>query len=101
MDDDHPQAVRHVAGPEAIHDMVWQLRDIEDIEKMKSFNDRLQLVESEADKYMMELLRDLYGGKYEPLRAMVVRDIYELMEKIVDRCHDAGNVVMQIVLKNS
>ena len=64
-------------------------------------NDRLQLVEVEADKYMNELLRDLYGGKYDAIRAIVVRDVYELMEKVVDRCHDTGNVVMQIVLKNS
>ncbi len=86
---------------DAVHEMVKQLRSLDDMEKMKTFNDRLQLVEVEADKYMMELLRDLYGGKYDPLRAMVIRDLYELMEKVVDRCHDAGNVVMQIVLKNS
>jgi len=85
----------------AIHEMVKQLRDMEDMEKMKNFNDRLQLVEVEADKYMNECLRDLYGGKYDAIRAIVVRDVYELMEKVVDRCHDAGNVVMQIVLKNS
>ena len=59
------------------------------------------IVEVEADKYMNELLRDLYGGKYDAIRAIVVRDVYELMEKIVDRCHDTGNVVMHIVLKNS
>jgi len=69
------QADMMAKATDAIHEMVKQLRDIEDMEKMKAFNDRLQLVESEADKYMMELLRDLYGGKYEPLRAMVVRDI--------------------------
>ena len=85
----------------AIHGMVKQLRDMDDMEKMKTFNDRLQLVEAEADKYMNELLRDLYGGKYDAIRAIVIRDVYELMEKVVDRCHDAGNVVMQIVLKNS
>ena len=85
----------------AIHEMVKQLRDMKDLEKIKKINDRLQLVEVEADKFMNELLRDLYGGKYEALRAMAIRDVYELMEKVVDRCHDAGNVVMQIVLKNS
>ena len=95
------QADMMTKATEAIHEMVKQLRDLEDMEKMKTFNDRLQLVEVEADKYMNELLRDLYGGKYDAIRAIVVRDIYELMEKIVDRCHDAGNVVMQIVLKNS
>lgn len=86
---------------DAIQGMIHQLRDMKDLEKMKTFNDRLQLVEVEADKHMMQLLRDLYDGKYEPHRSMVLRDIYELMEKVVDRCHDAGNIVMHIVLKNS
>jgi uncharacterized protein Yka (UPF0111/DUF47 family) len=35
------------------------------------------------------------------LRAIVIRDLYELMEKVIDRCRDAGNVVMHIMLKNS
>lgn len=95
------QADMMTKATDAIHEMVKQLRDLEDMEKMKTFNDRLQLVEAEADKYMNELLRELYSGKYDALRAMVVRDVYELIEKVVDRCHDAGNVVMQIVLKNS
>jgi uncharacterized protein Yka (UPF0111/DUF47 family) len=95
------QAEMMAKATDAILGLIKQLRDMRDLEKIKTLNDRLQLVEVEADKYMNELLRDLYGGKYEPLRAMVVRDIYELMEKVVDRCHDAGNVVMQIVLKNS
>jgi hypothetical protein len=86
---------------DAIHEMVRALRHIDDMEKMKTFNDRLQLVEVEADRHMNECLRDLYGGKYDAIRAIVIRDVYELMEKVVDRCHDAGNVVMQIVLKNS
>ena len=85
----------------AILEMVKQLRDFKDLEKMKTLSDRLQLVEADADEYMNLLLRDLYSGKYEPLRAIVIRDIYELMEKVIDRCHDAGNVVMYIVLKNS
>ena len=85
----------------AVHEMVKSLRDIKDLEKMKNLNDRLQLVEVEADNHMNDLLREIYGGKYEPLRAMIIRDVNELMEKIVDRCHDTGVVVMHTVLKNS
>lgn len=95
------QADMMTKATDAILGMVKQLRDMEDMEKIKTFNDRLQLVEVEADKYMNEQLRDLYGGKYDAIRAIVIRDVYELMEKVIDRCHDAGNVVMQIVLKNS
>jgi uncharacterized protein Yka (UPF0111/DUF47 family) len=95
------QADMMAKATDAVHQMVKQLRDMKDLEKIKQLNDRLQYVEGEADKYLNELLRDLYAGKFDPLRAMVIRDVFELMEKVVDRCHDAGNVVMQIVLKNS
>jgi uncharacterized protein Yka (UPF0111/DUF47 family) len=95
------QADMMTKATDAIHQMVKQLRHMEDMEKLKTFHDRLQLVETEADQHMNALLRDLYGGKYDAIRAIVVRDVYELMEKVVDRCHDAGNVVMHIVLKNS
>jgi uncharacterized protein Yka (UPF0111/DUF47 family) len=81
--------------------MVKQLRDMQHLEKLKEMNDKLQYIEGEADKLMLELLKDLYSGKYDAIRAIVIRDLYELMEKVVDRCRDAGNVVMHIVLKNS
>jgi len=95
------QADMMTKATDAILGMIRQLRDMQDLEKLKTFNDRMQLVEVESDKYINELLRELYGGKYDPIRAIAVRDVYELMEKVVDRCHDTGNVVMHIVLKNS
>ena len=81
--------------------MVSQLRDMKHLDRVKEMNEKLQLIEGEADELMLELLKDLYSGKYEALRAIVIRDLYELMEKLIDRCRDAGNVVMHIVLKNS
>ena len=81
--------------------MVKLLHQMNELEKVKTLNDRLQYVEGEADKLMMDLLRDLYSGKHTALKAIAIRDLYELIEKVVDRCRDVGNVVMQIVLKNS
>ena len=86
---------------DAVLKMVKQLRDMRHLEKIKELNDKLHFIVGEADKLMMDLLKDLYSGKYEAIRAIVIRDLYELMEKVVDRCRDAGNVVMHIVLKNS
>ena len=95
------QAELMSSATDTVHEMVQGLRNVDDLEKIKALNDRLQYVEGEADKYMNDLLRDLYGGKYDAIRAIVIRDIYELIEKVVDRCRDVGNVVMQVVLKNS
>ena len=81
--------------------MVRQLRHKPNLDRIKEENDRLHHYEGEADKIIIELLRDLYSGQYEPLQVIVLRDLFELLEKVIDRCRDAGNVVFQIVLKNS
>ena len=69
--------------------------------KIKELNERLQVIEGEADKLMLELLRDLFSGKHDPLKVIALKDLYELLEKVIDRCRDAGNVINHIVLKNS
>ena len=95
------QAEMMEKATDAVLAMVKQLDSLDDLEKIKTFNDKLQYVEGAADKVMNELLRDLYSGKYDALRAMVLRDLYELIEKVIDRSRDVGNVMMHIVLKNS
>ena len=82
-------------------ELVKSLRDGMDLEKIKDLNDKLQFLEGEGDKHMMVLYRDLFGGKHETLQVIVLKDLYELLEKIIDRCRDAGNVMAQIALKNS
>jgi len=81
--------------------LVKQLRDVQKLEQVKELNDRLQYLEGEGDKEIVTLLKDLYSGKHEPLTVIAVKDLYELIEKVLDRCRDAGNVVLQIVLKNA
>jgi uncharacterized protein len=82
-------------------EMVSELRKKLHLDRMSDMNAKLQLVEGQADKLMVELLRDLYSGRHDAIQVMMLRDLYDLMEKVVDRCRDAGNVVSQIVLKYS
>jgi uncharacterized protein len=84
-----------------LHDMVKSLRDGMDLERVKDLNEKLQYLEGEADKQMMVLYKDLFSGMHEPLQVIVLKDLYELLEKVIDRCRDAGNVISHIVLKNS
>jgi uncharacterized protein len=68
---------------------------------VKKYNDELQKIEGDADKLMLELLRDLYTTDRDVLAVVFLKDLYELLEKVFDCCRDAGNVITQIVLKNS
>ena len=81
--------------------LVQELRKGVNLEKVKGQNDQLQQIEGDADNLMLELLRDLYNGDHSAMRVIVLKDLYELLEKVFDRCRDVGNIVFHIVLKHS
>jgi uncharacterized protein Yka (UPF0111/DUF47 family) len=84
---------------EAVLAMVKQLRKGTDIRTAREMNAKLQTIEGEADELELELLRDLFQGDYEAKHIIFLRDLYELLEKVIDRCRDAGNIILQVVLK--
>ena len=86
---------------ETVTQMVKKLRQRTHLEYVKEQNDRLHYLEGEADKLIMSLIKDLYSGRHEPLKVIIIMDLYETLERIIDRCRDAGNVIFQIVLKYS
>jgi len=81
--------------------IVKELRKGVNLERVKAQNDKLQEIEGEADKMMLDMLRELYNGDHSVIRVIVLKDLYELLEKVFDRCRDVGNIVFQIVLKHS
>jgi hypothetical protein len=81
--------------------MVCQLRKGMDLDQVKKLNDQLQSIEAEADRQILELYRDVYANETDPIRYLVKMNLFEILEKAIDRCRDAGNVVYHIVLKNS
>ena len=81
--------------------MVGELRRGAVLAEVKRHNAELQHIEGEVDKLMTELSRDLYRIKTDVGRALFLKDLYDLLERVTDRCRDAGNVIIQIVLKSS
>jgi hypothetical protein len=81
--------------------LVKELRKGVNLERVKTQNDQLQFIEGEADKLMLESLRELYNGDHSVIRVILLKDLYELLEKVFDRCRDVGNIVFHIVLKHS
>ena len=86
---------------EVIEEMVGLLRKGMNIDTSKALNDKMQAIETEADRLILELYRDTYAQESDPMRYLILKDLFEMLEKAIDRCRDAGNVVHHIVLKNS
>ena len=72
-----------------------------DLPAVTSQNARLQQIEGDADKLMLEQFRILYSGQFQIAAVIALKDLYEILEKAIDHCRDAGNVVAQVVLRNS
>jgi len=86
---------------DAVVFMVKQLRHGAVLGKIAEANERLQFAEGEADKVMLGGLKELYHGTADAKELIIMGELYEMVEQAVDRCRNAGNVLMLIALKNS
>jgi len=81
--------------------MVQSLREGRDLGGIKALQNQLQAAESEADDVLLEMEREFYKPGFPALKAVILKDLFALNEKVVDRCRDAGNVISHVVLKNA
>jgi len=95
------QAVLLEEAVAILGEMIRDLRSLPPLERMKELNDRLETTEDAADAVVDALVRDLYHADLPAGQFLARKDLYDLLEKLVDRCRDVGGIVTHIVLKNS
>ena len=95
-----PRAAMLEQAAGVVVEMVHELERL-DIDRMTALNDRLRSIENEADRLMLELYREIYSGRLDSLQMFLLKEFFEILEKAIDRCREAGVVAYQIVLKNS
>src|SRR4029077_14910994 len=81
--------------------MVKQLRHGINARNAREMNAKLQGIEGEADKLELERLRDFFTGDYSAKQIIFLHDLCGLLEKVIDRCRDTGNIILQVALKYS
>jgi uncharacterized protein Yka (UPF0111/DUF47 family) len=86
---------------DVVAEMIGELRRGLRIDPLRLLQDRLQALESEGDRMLLATYRTLYAEGADPMRAILAKDLFELIEKAIDKCRDVGNIVYSIVLKNS
>jgi uncharacterized protein len=92
-------AIEHAAT--VVVEIVSRLRKGATLNNIKDAHERLQSLEGDADKSLLEHLRSLYRNEQDARLLIYWKDLYDLLEKTTDRCRDVGNDVFHIVLKNS
>ena len=88
-------------GCTTVANMIRGLRDRLGVARLKQLNANMQKIEGDADDLMLEMIGALFVPGFPTLKAIIIKDLVELNEKVVDRCRDAGNVIVRLALKNS
>ncbi len=81
--------------------MVQALRAGRNLEGIKALQNELQACEAQADDVLLDMERAFYQPGFPALKAVILKDLFSLNEKVVDRCRDAGNTISHVLLKNS
>jgi uncharacterized protein Yka (UPF0111/DUF47 family) len=84
-----------------VQTLVSGLRRGANLDNIKDAHARVQALEGDADKLLLEHLRELYNTDQDARLLVYWKDLYDLLEKVTDRCRDVGNDVFNVCLKNS
>lgn len=95
-----PRAAMLEQAAGIVEQMVAELTQLR-LEPMTKLDEQLRALESEADRLLLETYRDLYSGRHDAGTTFLLRDLFELLEKAIDRCREAGGVAFHIALKNA
>jgi uncharacterized protein Yka (UPF0111/DUF47 family) len=71
------------------------------LESIRVLDDQLHVLESEADRLLLEMHRDIYSGRLDNREIFLLKEFFEILEKAIDRCREAGAVIYHVALKNS
>lgn len=81
---------------------IYELRNMKDLQKVNDACIKVHGYESKVDMIYNQAMGDLIRhNKDNPVRIIVLKDLYEELELISDKCQDVSNVIESIVIKYS
>jgi uncharacterized protein Yka (UPF0111/DUF47 family) len=90
-----------VEASDVLHTLVNNLKTLKN---SKSINDKCALInniEANTDQLLNHLTIDLYEYENDFKKILIRKEMYGLMESIVDKHRDVANVILEVVLKHS
>ena len=81
---------------------IYGLRDMKNLQKVTDSCLKIHGYESKVDLLYNDAMGDLIrNNKDNPVKIIVMKDLYEELELVSDKCQDASNVIESIVIKYS
>jgi predicted phosphate transport protein (TIGR00153 family) len=100
-----PEAVRLaeicVACGEKVREAVSLLPTMDNADKLRATCQDIDKLESEADHVMRAAMAKLFRDEQDVRQLIKLKNLYELLETVTDRCEDVANIIEGIVVENA
>jgi predicted phosphate transport protein (TIGR00153 family) len=90
-----------LACAEKVSAAVSLLSDSDQSAKIMSLCEDIDRLEAEADHVMRAAMVRLFREEPDVLRVIKLKELYEMLEGVTDRCEDVANVIEGIVLERA
>lgn len=84
-----------------IHDLMKSLKTLKDSRQLHDKYSLIHNIEANTDTLLTQLMLELYQSENDFKKILIRKEVYGLMENIVDRHRDVANVIIEIALKHS
>jgi predicted phosphate transport protein (TIGR00153 family) len=84
-----------------VQDAVAQLESMKNADAILRICGEIDRLESEADFVFRSALAKLFREEHDVKQIIKLKEVYQLLESITDKCEDVANVIEGIVLENA
>jgi len=84
-----------------VKDAVGKLESMENADAILRICGEIDRLESEADFVFRSALAKLFREEPDVKQIIKLKEVYQLLESITDKCEDVANVIEGIVLENA
>ncbi|MDP9140929.1 MAG: DUF47 family protein [Pseudomonadota bacterium] len=103
---DVTEATRQLANiclesTEHVRDAVRLLPNMKNADKILEDCKHIDRLESEADHVMRTAMAKLFREEADTRQLFKMKELYQLLESVTDRCQDVANIIEGIVLENA
>jgi len=78
-----------------------QLLQQQKLAAMKEYIIRINDLESEGDELLRSSIRQLFKSTTDPIHIIQFKEIYEILEDVMDHCEDVANAMETVIMGNT
>lgn len=76
------------------------LRNLRNADTIREKCIEVNRLENDADAVLREAIAKLFTSEKDPIKVIMWKEIYEILEKATDRCEDVANIIEGVVLEH-